>query len=121
MDQKKTGRFLKTLRNEKNMTQEQLAAHFNVSSRSVSRWETGANLPDISLLAEIADFYGVDVREIIDGERKNDVMNKEVREVADKMADYARNEKSSLRRDPILIWSIEVLLSSRIVTPGGRD
>lgn len=96
MDQKKTGRFLKTLRNEKNMTQEQLAAHFNVSSRSVSRWETGANLPDISLLAEIADFYGVDVREIIDGERKSDVMNKEVREVADKMADYARNEKSSL-------------------------
>ena len=67
MDQKKTGQFLKTLRNEKGLTQEQLAQKFNVSNRSVSRWETGTNLPDISLLVEIADFYDVDVREIIDG------------------------------------------------------
>ncbi len=98
MDQKKTGQFLKTLRNEKGITQEQLAKEFNVSNRSVSRWETGTNLPDISLLVEIADFYDVDVREIIDGERKSEMMNKETREVADKMADYAGNEKGKLLR-----------------------
>ena len=56
MDQKKTGQFLKMLRNEKKLTQEQLAKQFNVSNRSVSRWETGTNLPDISLLVEIALF-----------------------------------------------------------------
>ena len=95
MDQKKTGQFLKSLRKEKNITQEELAKHFNVSNRSVSRWETGTNLPDISLLVEIADFYDVDVREIIDGERKSG-MNEETREVADKMAAYAGNEKSKL-------------------------
>ena len=93
MDQKKTGEFLKQLRLEKQMTQEQLAEKFNVSSRSVSRWETGRNLPDISLLVEIADFYDVDVREIIEGERKSEMMDKEVRDVADKMANYADNEK----------------------------
>ncbi len=98
MDQKKTGQFLKSLRNEKGLTQEQLAKQFNVSNRSVSRWETGTNLPDISLLVEIADFYDVDVREIIDGERKSEMMDKETREVADKMADYAGNEKSKLLR-----------------------
>lgn len=98
MDQKKTGQFLKTLRNEKGITQEQLAKHFNVTNRSVSRWETGSNLPDISLLVEIADFYDVDVREIIDGERKSEMMDKETREVADKMAVYAGNEKSNLLR-----------------------
>lgn len=97
MDQKKTGLFLKSLRKEKNITQEELANHFNVSNRSVSRWETGTNLPDISLLVEIADFYDVDVREIIDGERKSG-MNEEIKEVADKMADYAGNEKSKLLR-----------------------
>ena len=97
MDQKKTGQFLKSLRKEKNITQEELAKHFNVSNRSVSRWETGTNLPDISLLVEIADFYDVDVREIIDGERKSE-MNEETREVADKMAAYAGNEKSKLLR-----------------------
>ncbi len=98
LDQKKTGQFLKSLRNEKGLTQEQLAKQFNVSNRSVSRWETGTNLPDISLLVEIADFYDVDVREIIDGERKSEMMDKETREVADKMADYAGNEKSKLLR-----------------------
>ncbi len=98
MDQKKTGQFLKTLRNEKGITQEQLAQKFNVSNRSVSRWETGTNLPDISLLVEIADFYDVDVREIIDGERKSEMMDKEIKEVAGKMADYAGNEKSKLLR-----------------------
>lgn len=41
MDQKKTGYFLKILRSEKQLTQEQLAERFNVSSRTVSRWETG--------------------------------------------------------------------------------
>lgn len=98
LDQKKTGQFLKSLRNEKGLTQEQLAKQFNVSNRSVSRWETGTNLPDISLLVEIADFYDVDVREIIDGERKSEMMDKEIKEVAGKMADYAGNEKSKLLR-----------------------
>ncbi len=96
MDQKKTGQFLRSLRNEKQMTQEQLAEHFNVTSRSVSRWENGNNLPDISLLVEIADFYEVDVREIIDGERKNEMMDKEAREVAEHMAVYAGTEKNRL-------------------------
>lgn len=43
MDQQKTGQYLKKLRNEKKLTQEQLAEKFNVSSRSVSRWETGVS------------------------------------------------------------------------------
>lgn len=44
MDQKKIGLFLKTLRKEKNITQEVLAETLNVSSRTVSRWETGVSL-----------------------------------------------------------------------------
>ena len=95
MDQKKIGLFLKDLRKEKGITQEELAQLLGVSSRSVSRWETGSNMPDISLLSAIADYYDVDVREIIDGERKSG-MNEEIKEVADKMADYAGTEKSSL-------------------------
>ena len=47
MDQKKIGRFLKELRKEKVITQEQLAEKINVSGRTVSRWETGSNMPDI--------------------------------------------------------------------------
>lgn len=111
MDQKKTGEFLKELRTKKQMTQEQAAEKFNVSSRTVSRWETGRNMPDISLLTEIADFYDVDVREIIEGERKSEMMDKEIKDVADKMADYAHNEKGKLLRVIQVISIIGVVIS----------
>ena len=42
---------------------------FSVTTRTVSRWETGSNVPDVSLLLEIADYYQLDVREILNGER----------------------------------------------------
>ncbi len=110
MNQKKVGSFLKELRKEKGITQEQFAEKLNVSGRSVSRWETGNNMPDISLLVEIADFYDVDVREIIEGERKSEMMDKEVREVAEKMADYANNEKGRLFKTVRLIGIIGVII-----------
>lgn len=97
MDQKKIGLFLKELRKEKGITQEAFAEKLNVSGRTVSRWETGNNLPDISLLAVIADFYEIDVREIIEGERKSE-MNEEIKDVANKMANYAGNEKIKMMK-----------------------
>ena len=71
MDQTKVGQFLKQLRKEKGITQEEFAEKIGVSGRTVSRWETGSNMPDISLLVDIADFYDVDVREIIEGAKKS--------------------------------------------------
>ena len=53
-------------------------------------------MPDISLLVTIAEMYDVDVREIIDGERKKENMNSEVKEVAVKMADYSTMEKKNM-------------------------
>ena len=96
MDQQKTGCFLKELRKAKNLTQEQLAERLNISGRTVSRWETGNNMPDISLLVELAELYDVSIPEIIDGERKSETMEKEVKEVAEKMSDYAGTEKETL-------------------------
>ena len=90
MDQKKTGQFLKTLRKEKQITQEALAEILHVSNRTVSRWETGSNMPDISLLVELAEFYQVSITEIIDGERKSEKMNQETKMTAMKMAEYSK-------------------------------
>ena len=94
MDTVKIGTFLRELRKEKKLTQEQLADVFNVSARTVSRWETGTNLPDISLLVEIADYYQLDVREILNGERKADLRNdgSGIKE----MAEFADREKEKL-------------------------
>lgn len=89
MDQNKTGAYLKHLRKENGLTQEQLAEKFYVSSRTVSRWETGTNLPDVEMLVALADFYGVDIRELIDGERKSGLPDMEARETLLKVAEYA--------------------------------
>ena len=110
MDQKKIGSFLKNLRKGKGLTQEQLAEQFNVSARTISRWETGSNMPDLSLLVELADFYDVDIREIIDGERKGEIMNMEEKETLTKVADYADNEKNVLLKR-LRIFSIIGLCS----------
>ena len=61
MDQMRIGAYLKELRKEKNLTQEQIAEKFGVSQRSVSRWENGYTMPDISILIELADYYDEEV------------------------------------------------------------
>ena len=98
MDQLKIGRFLKDLRKEKGLTQEQLAEQFHISRRTVSRWETGSNLPDLDILIEIADYYEVDLRELLDGERESEKMNKELEETVLKVADYSNEEKQKLTK-----------------------
>lgn len=96
MDQVKIGNFLRTLRKEKGLTQEQLAEQFRVTGRTVSRWETGRNMPDIGILVELAEFYDVDIREIIDGERKSEDMDEEVKDTLVKVAEYTDAEKEKI-------------------------
>lgn len=98
MDQKKAGGFFKELRKEKGLTQEQAAEHFSVSARTVSRWETGSNMPDLDVLMEMADYYEVELRELLDGERKSEKMNKELEETVMKVADYSNDEKMKLMK-----------------------
>ena len=87
MDTKKIGAFLKQCRKEKNLTQEQLAEKFEVSARTVSRWETGINMPDLSILVQFSERECLEMRELLDGERSQ-TMNKEMKETLDKVAVY---------------------------------
>ena len=96
MDLVKVGAFLQTLRKEKGLTQEQLAEQVGVARRTISRWETGSNMPDLDILLELADFYSVDLREILDGERKSEQMNEELKETVLQVADYSNEEKARL-------------------------
>ena len=97
MDLQKTGAFLKELRKEKGLTQEQLAEKLNVSRRTVSRWETGSNMPDLDLFIEMADLYEVDLRELLNGERK-EKMDKEMKETVLQVAEYSSAEKERTAR-----------------------
>lgn len=98
MDQIKIGSFIKELRKEKGLTQEQFAEQFNVDRRTVSRWETGKNLPDLDILIEMADYYNNELREILDGERKSEKMNEELKETVLKVAEYSNEDKLKVTR-----------------------
>ncbi|MBR4634926.1 MAG: helix-turn-helix transcriptional regulator [Clostridia bacterium] len=108
MDPVKCGNYLKTLRKEKGLTQEQLAEMLGVSNRSVSRWETGANLPDIDIIIILSEYYDVDIRDILDGEnrtaehhaaeRSNEKMLAEEKEVIVKAVEYGSEKERGLAR-----------------------
>lgn len=123
MDQQKIGGFLKKLRKEKNFTQEQLAEQLNVSGRTVSRWETGSNMPDISILVELAEFYDVSIPEIIDGERKSETMKEEVKETALKLSDYAEtiNQKIKIRLFWLTVLAFAGMIAFAVIEISGLD
>ena len=110
MDQKKIGSFLKELRKEKGVTQEQLAERFFVSGRTVSRWETGSNMPDVDLLIQLADYYDVELRELLDGERRSENMNEEMKETVLKVADFSNEEKKKLSKKMCVLFVAGVIL-----------
>lgn len=114
MDQMKVGNLLKELRRKKNLTQEQLAEEFGVSRRTVSRWETGSNLPDIDILIEMSDFYGVDLRDLLDGERKDDCMD-QTKEIVLKAEEYANagREKAAKTVLVLFIAGIAALIANQ--------
>ena len=104
MDQIKIGSFIKELRKENGLTQEQFAEQFNVSRRTVSRWETGSNLPDLDILIEMADYYNIELRELLDGERKSEKMNEELKETVLKVAEYSNEDKLKVTRRMHLLF-----------------
>lgn len=73
MDRYVTGAVIKKLRESKKMTQEELAERLFVSSKAVSKWETGQGFPDISLLESLAQALDISVIELLSGE---DIQNK---------------------------------------------
>ena len=98
MNQMKIGIFLQQLRKDKGLTQEQLAEMTGVARRTVSRWETGNNLPDLDILIRLSDLYAVELRELLDGERKDRSMDKEMEETVLKVAEYSNAEKKRSTR-----------------------
>ena len=95
-------RNLRRLRQEKNLTQEQLANMLGVSTQSISRWECGNTLPDVMLLPEIAQLYGVTIddlyRKEITGYPSYAQRLLAVYEASGRAEDFLAAEESNTRR-----------------------
>lgn len=69
MDQIRTGAFIAAIRREKGMTQKELADILSISDRTVSRWETGNGMPEVSLMLPLCEELGITVNELLMAER----------------------------------------------------
>ena len=78
MDQNKVGNLIKELRKKNGLTQEKFALKYGVTYQAVSKWENGKNIPDIALLKEICNDYGININDLLDGKVNNKKNNKKV-------------------------------------------
>ena len=69
MDNKKFGDFIKELRKEKQLTQKELGEKLNITDKAISKWERGLSFPDIAVLKDLAEFFEIDISELLNGER----------------------------------------------------
>lgn len=109
MDQHKIGEFLKELRKEKGLTQEELADRLYVTRRTVSRWETGSNLPDLEVLVELADLYDVDMRDIFNGQRRENNMDNEIKDTLLQAADYTQEIREDVKKRMNIMFILAIV------------
>lgn len=69
MDNIKIGKYIAENRKKKNMTQEQLAEKIGVTSKTISRWENGNYMPDISLLKPLSEELDITLNDLLSGEK----------------------------------------------------
>lgn len=68
MDYSKIGKLLYRLRTENHMTQRQVAEAMNLSDKTISKWERGLGCPDVSLLGELSELFGVNIANLLSGD-----------------------------------------------------
>ena len=119
MDQIKIGKFISEMRKEQNLTQRQLADSLSISDKTVSKWDRGKGLPEVSLMMPLCDILGISVNELLNGEkivmenneRKND-------QLLLKMAKELEEKNKTIWRTMwvIMIVSITALLAGIFLT-----
>lgn len=103
---KKIGSFIQQLRKENNLTQEQLGEKLGVSNRSISRWENGTTMPDITLMKCICDEFGISISELINGERQSSSLDEANTE-----------ENTTLKTNEVILIQTMLLTFGIIKTP----
>lgn len=116
MDVQKIGIFLKELRKQNNMTQEQLGERLGVTNKTVSRWETGNYLPPVECLKLLSDIYQISINEILAGKRLNENEYKEVSEENISVAlEKIKSEEKRFENKMIVIMGITTALAIAIM------
>lgn len=109
MDQMKIGDFIATERKRLGLTQNELAERLSISNKTVSKWETGRGLPEVSLMLPLCETLGITVNELLTGERITENGEKKAEE--NLVSLLKTNEKSEKRKKLFLSLAVSVPLS----------
>lgn len=112
MNQVKFGKFLSLLRNERQLTQEQLAEKLHVSNKTISKWECGNILPDFEMLINISKIFNVSLYELSECEKipEKSIKKEDILKIVDKN----HLKKISLKKKLIFISIIIMIIISLI-------
>jgi len=105
MKKDQIGKFIKELRLENKMSQEELSNSLHVDRTLISKWENGKVIPDLEMMNDLCSIFNIELDEIIYGERKNKKNNSEIK---NNLFDYILNKETKYRR--IKIFSIILVL-----------
>ena len=113
MDPIKTGQLIADARKKLNITQKELAEQLSITDKAVSKWERGLCLPDISILLPLSQILGVNLYELLKGEKLN---KKDLDEILKNTIIYSTNEikkhKTKYFRYSLIVVIITILISS---------
>ena len=109
MNQQKIGKFIASLRKEKNLTQQELADKLHVTDRAISNWENGRRMPDVSLFKPLCETLGISVNELLNGEK---ISNKDMGSKSDAtiISVFERLKKIKLTYKTILFITILIII-----------
>jgi len=111
MNQEKIGKFIAECRKKKKLTQSELADKLNVTNKTVSRWENGHYLPDVSIFNDLCTILDIEVVELLNGEKsKNSIDRKEVDETIMKIVNISKEEIKEKKKKIIIIASLIIIL-----------
>lgn len=96
MDQIKTGKFIAEMRRKQALTQRQLAENLNISDKTVSKWECGNGMPEVSLMLPLCDALHINVNELLSGECLTDADYKKRAEK--NMIDLVKENKENRKK-----------------------
>lgn len=116
MNQTEIGTFIAKCRKEQNLTQAQLAEKLNITDRAISKWETGKSMPDSSIMLELCAILGINVNELLSGERIETKHSENYEKKAEEnLIALKRKDENSISRNGIIATLFTVTLFIGIV------
>lgn len=121
MNQEKIGKFIATCRKEKKITQSELSEQLGVTDRSVSNWETGKNMPDLSLFKPLCKILDITINELLSGEKlSKEKYQEKFEENIVNTIDYSAKKVNKYRQGVsliLIIFGLFISLSAIMIFP----